>query len=375
MRALSWVLFVAVFAAWVWFFLPVSLGGGTSFVIVQGHSMEPLLSFGDLAVARRADSYAAGEVVVFQVDDGNTRAMVIHRLLAESPEGWQTQGDNNSFVDGWVLPTESIHGRYWFAVPGAGRAMTGVLEHPYGGAGIAAALTLVLYVPLRPRRVPRELRAALEAATPEQAGRPTRGELAILAMAGVATAATGFIVLVSWVAQAWTTATSAALAGLVLAAAFTAFLTSRLFNGTGLPEPDKSLHTLAGRVHTLPELPALETPPTPVRSAVGLRELAEKYRLPVLHTTDPETGRHTFLLLTKGGAYQYETRPDAAGTEASVQGEHQQGQEGARHGCRDGCDGSEEGHQRDAEVVLQVGGGHHAAGGADHGPLGRLDAG
>ncbi|HBX82596.1 MAG TPA: hypothetical protein DEH05_16150 [Propionibacteriaceae bacterium] len=54
---------------------------------------------------------------------------------------------------------------------------------------------------------------------------------------------------------------------------------------------------LFGRLYRIGELPEVNDP-QPVRSAVALRTIAEKYRLPVLHRVDSDTGQHEFPLIT-----------------------------------------------------------------------------
>ena len=52
---------VALVLVGMWLFWPTSLGGGTTYVVTHGQSMEPGFSTGDLAVLRPAGSYEVGD--------------------------------------------------------------------------------------------------------------------------------------------------------------------------------------------------------------------------------------------------------------------------------------------------------------------------
>ena len=95
--------------------------------MVDGHSMEPLLHQGDLVIARRARSYALGDLVVTRVAASKgVHSHVIHRLVSGDAEsGWKTQGDSDSWIDPWVVPQTAITGRYWIAVSGSVPAAPG----------------------------------------------------------------------------------------------------------------------------------------------------------------------------------------------------------------------------------------------------------
>lgn len=144
---LSTLALVAGLAGWVLFLRPTSLGGPATWVIVSGASMEPGLSTGDLVIARRDDSYTAGDVVAFRVPDSEpgAGATVIHRIRSGSgTTGFVTQGDNRSSVDLWRPLTGDVQGRQWLHIPRLGALIT-VLASPVG-VGAAAALLVFLYV-------------------------------------------------------------------------------------------------------------------------------------------------------------------------------------------------------------------------------------
>jgi signal peptidase I len=88
--------------------------GAKSYVVV-GQSMEPTYAPGDIVYVKAAGSYAVGDVV--QVDRGG---QYVHRIVAESPEGFTTCGDANcpdprdrlaGLPDAEVVPASAVLGK------------------------------------------------------------------------------------------------------------------------------------------------------------------------------------------------------------------------------------------------------------------------
>jgi signal peptidase len=129
---------LVVLAVLVW---PSTLGGATSATIVAGTSMEPTYHTGDLALVRRTDDVAVGDVIVYAVPAGEPGEgrHVIHRVIGGDPvAGWVTQGDNRDRPDIWHPRRTDVVGTVRGVVPQAGtwalRALSPV------GLGVAAAL-------------------------------------------------------------------------------------------------------------------------------------------------------------------------------------------------------------------------------------------
>jgi hypothetical protein len=98
---------------------------------------------------------------------------------------------------------------------------------------------------------------------------------------------------------------------------FALYLVARLYDGRGLPEPQRSVYALSGRLRLLTELPAVDDDVHDVPSVLALRSIAESRRLPVLHTVDPDAGRHEFLVLTADrGAFRWAASCSSPGTPA-----------------------------------------------------------
>ena len=115
-----------------------------SYVIVQGHSMEPTYHDGDLVLAERGGTYKRGEVVAFRVGGKfNDPAVVIHRIVGgNGSEGFVTRGDNRDRTDPWSPKTGNVVGRAVFSVPYAGR-VANEIRQPWAlamlGAGVVIA--------------------------------------------------------------------------------------------------------------------------------------------------------------------------------------------------------------------------------------------
>jgi hypothetical protein len=267
--------------------------------------MEPMLHSGDLAIARSQGGYSVGDLIMYRVDYG----LVIHRIKTGSAErGWITQGDNRGKVDPWVVQNESVVGKFWFSMDGVGTALRWVSSHSLLFAAGCAGVALLAYVPWRRRQVSPVLAEALARSSvePRREGR-TAAEYATLVVSGLAALVSlGVVGLLVASHQLASVRGAVGLLALAWSGASTLFLVQRLYDGRGLPEPQRSLYALSGRLRLLPELPALDDDVQDVRSSLAQRTIAETHRLPVLHTVDPDAGRHEFLLLTADhGAYRW----------------------------------------------------------------------
>ena len=123
LRGLLAALAVSVLVAVLALALPVALGGNTTYTIVAGRSMEPVLESGDLVVTLRQDSYNTGDVIVYEIPDGHPGAgvKVIHRIVATSAEGeFFTAGDNQGNEDVWRPTADDVLGAHWRTIPAGG---------------------------------------------------------------------------------------------------------------------------------------------------------------------------------------------------------------------------------------------------------------
>src|SRR5690606_7514518 len=106
----------AIVALWL-LFAPAEIGGRSGYMVVNGASMEPALSAGDLAVIRTAPEYRVGDVITYRHPE---LGMVIHRIVGIEGSRFVVQGDNNSWIDSYMPVEQDIAGKLWFDIPGAG---------------------------------------------------------------------------------------------------------------------------------------------------------------------------------------------------------------------------------------------------------------
>ena len=129
----------ALLLAWS-FFAPAQLGGGTSYAIIVGNSMEPKLHRGDLAVVRAQSSYQPGDVVLYDSRELGTK--VLHRIVRVEGSHFVLKGDNNYFLDAERPVAEQIVGSLWVSAPAVGR-VTEWLREPLHSAILVGLVTLI----------------------------------------------------------------------------------------------------------------------------------------------------------------------------------------------------------------------------------------
>lgn len=194
--------FLLVLVAWV-VFAPPQLGGQTSYVIVNGNSMEPGMHRGDLAVVRKADSYEVGDVVTYRHPEIGP---VIHRIINREGARFVFQGDNNDFIDSYHPAQHELVGKLWFEVPGFGTwlarfhspvYMFGLLVVAFAGIGGGAAIKHSSEAAARRNHRPNHdhpHRAPSRGASPmKQLLTNWQDTLSVLAAAAVASVALGWV--------------------------------------------------------------------------------------------------------------------------------------------------------------------------------------
>ena len=116
--------FVLVTAAAVmgWLLLgPAELGGPVRYAIIEGSSMVPALTDGDLAIVRVDGEPEKGKVVLYH--DPRLGVDVLHRVVRGSGGRFVLKGDGNDYLDD-ARPTEAeLGGTLWLSVPYLGSAV------------------------------------------------------------------------------------------------------------------------------------------------------------------------------------------------------------------------------------------------------------
>ena len=182
----------------LWFlFAPVQFGGRTSYVIVNGISMEPKFHKGDLALVRTSSSYNVGDIVVYRHP---TIGPVIHRIIGKDGDSYTFKGDNNNFVDPYHPNQSELIGKFWFHIPAIGEPFT-KLHNRFVIAGLVALSGVIILLPMatgpsRKRRRGRgRERTRGERREPLMTGQSDSGQtmLTVLVAVALASLAIGFL--------------------------------------------------------------------------------------------------------------------------------------------------------------------------------------
>ncbi|MCW2699250.1 MAG: signal peptidase [Blastococcus sp.] len=136
---------VALVLAAVWTFWPQALGGGMTYLVTHGTSMEPSFHAGDLAIVRATEHYEVGDVVAYRSDSLNT--IVMHRIVSGDDAGFVTQGDNNEWLDRDHPSQNEILGRLLLRLPQGGKALDAIRSP--GTLALIAAAPLTLFGAVR----------------------------------------------------------------------------------------------------------------------------------------------------------------------------------------------------------------------------------
>ena len=172
-------------------FAPVQIGGQTSFVIINGNSMEPLYRRGDLVIARTAPEYQIGDIVIYRHPEIGP---VIHRIIGRTGNVWVFKGDNNDFIDPYQPTQNELIGKAWIHIPSIGKAFEYLRATPARiiislGLGAIIMTTIASSPPPRKRAQRRQPPAA---ARPVNSASATKaGLLSLLALVAVAAIALG----------------------------------------------------------------------------------------------------------------------------------------------------------------------------------------
>lgn len=90
---------------------------GSRPAVVLSGSMEPTIKTGSLVIIDTDyDEPEENDVAAFETGG----ALVIHRLVERTDEGWVTKGDANDSEDPWRITDENIKGKTVFWVPELG---------------------------------------------------------------------------------------------------------------------------------------------------------------------------------------------------------------------------------------------------------------
>jgi len=158
-------------AGWL-FFGPTQVGGTTSYAVVVGTSMEPMLHGGDLAVMREQSTYRIGDVVLYEAPELGSN--VLHRIVRVQDGRFVLKGDNNDFLDSEQVTDAQIVGKLWLNAPQVG-SVTEWLRAPLHAALLVGLATLLALGSGAGLGAARRRRSAGESARPERPARAAGG--------------------------------------------------------------------------------------------------------------------------------------------------------------------------------------------------------
>ena len=118
----------------VWFFTlaPTVIGGPAGYIEVSGHSMDGTYKTGNIILTRAHDSYAKGDIIVYDAGPGQ----VVHRIIGgNGTTGYTTQGDNNPDPDPWHPKDDQVVGQAWHRFEGKAWILHLPRQPWFAGAG------------------------------------------------------------------------------------------------------------------------------------------------------------------------------------------------------------------------------------------------
>lgn len=116
--------------------MPMPFGYGAA-VVLSG-SMEPTFYEDDVIFAKESESYAVGDIVVYQ--DGDM--VIVHRVVAVNEETIQTKGDANNIVDE-PIAIDKVKGKVFGHIPSMGGVVR-FIKNPVAVVGILAAAVCLM---------------------------------------------------------------------------------------------------------------------------------------------------------------------------------------------------------------------------------------
>lgn len=144
-NAAGWVVLAIV----AWFAWPITLHGGTSYVLVSGESMLPTYEPRDMVIARAGEPEVGDVIVYAPADLGG--AQIVHRIIGgNADDGWVMQGDNNDFIDPFEPTADEVRGVVKVHLPLVGH-VTVVLLNPVTWFFVLLLAFAVLIWPSRAR--------------------------------------------------------------------------------------------------------------------------------------------------------------------------------------------------------------------------------
>ena len=142
------IVFYGLGLAFLFFILaPTNIGGFSTYITVQGISMQPNLYTGDLVVLRKQSDYQVGDAVAFRSSFAD--ATILHRIIQvnfdeSGRKRFMMQGDNNNFVDVDEPTVDEVYGKQVVRIP-SGSSIVDWAKQPMGMAMLFTSAGLFLF--------------------------------------------------------------------------------------------------------------------------------------------------------------------------------------------------------------------------------------
>jgi signal peptidase I len=105
---------------------PAQLGGPARYAIIDGSSMNPKLTDGDLAIVRVEGELEIGEIALYH--DPRLEVDVLHRIVRKDGDRYVMKGDNNDYLDDARPTASELGGTLWFSIPYLGSGIEWLRE-------------------------------------------------------------------------------------------------------------------------------------------------------------------------------------------------------------------------------------------------------
>ena len=139
---------------------PLPMIGGYGYAVVLSGSMLPEIDVSDVVIIKEKSHYQEGDIITFIDQDSPSKALVTHRVIEVSKEGYKTKGDNNNMVDPGLVKPADIKGHVVKTVSYIGATLL-FIQKPVGT--LCMILLALLFIEL-----PYQLRTRYKKATEER---------------------------------------------------------------------------------------------------------------------------------------------------------------------------------------------------------------
>jgi len=128
--------------------LPMLAGRGYA-VVVSG-SMEPAISVSDVVYIKEKATYDKGDVITFIDADSPSKALVTHRIIEVTEDGYVTKGDANNTKDTGVVYPSDVMGCVYYKISYFGASILW-MQKPVGTLCMILLALLFIELPYRLR--------------------------------------------------------------------------------------------------------------------------------------------------------------------------------------------------------------------------------